>query len=245
MGEKTKLECDLLSIGKTIDQYKNSIVGLDILIMEKQDLLKMANNEIAISDLVSVINDLENERKTLESKIYNLKEQEYQIREALNIYNYQFVNSNGIIDLYKRNLELSGTYNIYLHKNKVKVGEINYLPDGDKDMFGNVGCMIIESYRGNGYAYQALCILADYLLLHNIDKIILTTKRDNIASIKILDKFKKNVFDAEVIDYYVDNITGKRNMDILVYKYKLRNMKKHLDIFTNNNDNENNQHFKK
>lgn len=245
MGEKNKLECDLLSIAKTIDKYKSNIIGLDTLIMEKQDLLKTANTETVISDLVSVINDLENERRTLESKIYNLKEQEYQIREELNVYNYQFVNSNGVIDLYKGNLELDGTYNIYLHKNKVKVGEVNYLSDGDKCIFGNVGCSIIESYRGNGYAYQALCILADYLLLHNIDKIILTTKRDNIASIKTLDKFKKNVFDTEVIDYYVDNITGKRNMDILVYKYKLRNLKNNLDISTDGIDNENNQRFKK
>ena len=34
-------------------------------------------------------------------------------------------------------------------------------------------------------------------------------------------------------------------MDILVYKYKLRNIKNNLDIFTNDIDNENNQHFKK
>lgn len=174
-----------------------------------------------------------------------MEEQKYKINSLLNIYKSRFIGSNGIIDLYKKSLGLDGTYNIYLNKDKIKIGEINYFLDGDKTIFGNVGYAIIVDYRGNGYAYQALCILADYLYLNNVQEIVLNVKKNNIESIKTLEKFKNYALDVKITDYYIDNTTGEKDMNIFVYKYKLRKLENEKISNLKIDDNVYEQHNKK
>ncbi len=224
MNEKDNLELELNSIKTLLEEYKEELYKIGGLIAQKQQLCKITNDKLGIDEILKAINVLENEKKVLEDKIYNLQKKAYDLQEILSKRNYRFISSNGKIDLYKRNSEFGGTYDIYLPKLTTKVGEISYFPEGHKSIFGNIGCAIIDDYRGNGYAYQALCILADYLSLNNIQNITLTVKKNNIASIKTLDKFKNYVLDTKIVNYYVDNVTGEKDMSILVYNYKLRRL---------------------
>ena len=56
------------------------------------------------------------------------------------------------------------------------------------------GYWIAEKYSGNGYARQALLCIESFVRQHKIKKIILKCDDDNIASIKVAEKCKYELF---------------------------------------------------
>ena len=69
---------------------------------------------------------------------------------------------------------------------------------------GHIGYHIDESYRGHGYAYQALCLLEKVLSAKGIDHVRITCEKNNIPSKKTIEKLQvktcyleKNIKDEE------------------------------------------------
>lgn len=101
--------------------------------------------------------------------------------------------TDGEIDLYR---EYEGKYCIFLHNTKIRIGNIEYRGKSDyKSIMGDIGYVIDEQYRGNNYALKALNLMKDIILEDGNDKVILTTYKENIASIKTIEKFGGKIID--------------------------------------------------
>lgn len=78
-------------------------------------------------------------------------------------------------------------YHIYNLKNEI-VGMIEYR-DENHSLTGDIGYMIKKQYRGNNFAYKALCLLGRYLSDYGIEEIIISSRSDNISSLKTIYKY--------------------------------------------------------
>lgn len=98
---------------------------------------------------------------------------------------------NNKISLYlKYNDSYHGEYYLILDNyTDTIVGNISYL--GQENLFygGNIGYHIKEEYRGNKFSLLALKLLADKLYQNGIQEILIATRKDNIASNIIAQRF--------------------------------------------------------
>lgn len=81
-------------------------------------------------------------------------------------------------------------YNIFSSTSGEYIGNITY--DDDQEYvssFGNIGYEIVPKHRGHNYALEALILLTDKLHKEGITEVIIYVRKDNIASIKIAQKF--------------------------------------------------------
>lgn len=81
-------------------------------------------------------------------------------------------------------------YEIFLVNGRLKIGEIS-AKLGMNDYFyyiGNVGFYIDEAYRGNGYAGEAVMLLKNLFLAHNMKSIIITNDPKNKSSMRVCEK---------------------------------------------------------
>lgn len=99
------------------------------------------------------------------------------------------VKSNGIIDLRYLYLDSKNVYGIYMHNTDTCVGNINYRGQHTNDFHGDIGYVVEEEYRGNGYAYQALALLGEKLYEDGISDFWVGIYDHNIASIKTVQKY--------------------------------------------------------
>ena len=105
-------------------------------------------------------------------------------------------NSNGIIDLREKE---QGKYNIYLSNTDIYVGFIEYNGYHKSRRTGDVGCKILNKYRGNNFAYYANELLGDLLYKKGIKDFWGTAFKDNIASRKLMEKYGgKLIADGEI-----------------------------------------------
>ena len=93
------------------------------------------------------------------------------------------------IDLRTIENDICTKYYIFLHETDICIGEIGYRGYHNESIFGDVGYSIDEEYRGNNYSYEALLLLSDWLLKNGIDSFIITVNKNNIPSIKIIEKY--------------------------------------------------------
>lgn len=94
------------------------------------------------------------------------------------------------IDIYLSDIKgdtFKGT--IFLHNSPITIGSIEYRGSTKNSSIGDIGYYIDIEYRGNNYAYKALCLIKEKLLKSNITKVVITTNHDNIASQRIIEKF--------------------------------------------------------
>ena len=96
------------------------------------------------------------------------------------------INTNGILDLREG---VEGRYNLYLSGTDIYVGFIEYKGYHISRRTGDVGCKIDSKYRGKGYAYYANQLLGDLLYKNNIMDFWGTAFKDNIGSIKLMEKY--------------------------------------------------------
>ena len=123
---------------------------------------------------------------------------------------------NNKISLYlKYNDSYHGEYYLILDNYTDEiVGNISYL--GEENLFygGNIGYHIKKEYRGNKFSLQALNLLTDKLYQNGIQKILIATKKDNIPSNIIAQKFggtPKTYEDDDSINIYVCDLKSIKN----------------------------------
>ena len=97
--------------------------------------------------------------------------------------------SNNTISLCEKEQEQTIFY-IYLNYCGRRIGHILLQPNSS---YCNIGCTILEEYRGHGYFFQALCLIVDYIYSKGIKNIELFAENDNIASLKTIEKFNNLV----------------------------------------------------
>lgn len=101
------------------------------------------------------------------------------------------------VDIRELTKNKSTNYYIYLHGTDTIIGEISYRGYHIRKTLGDIGYEIYEEYRGNGYAYEALCLLGGKLKEDDIDDFWISTTIDNIPSKKTIEKYGGELFDRE------------------------------------------------
>jgi RimJ/RimL family protein N-acetyltransferase len=82
-----------------------------------------------------------------------------------------------------------GIWLVILRNEKRVIGDVGFKGKPDTDGNVEIGYSILPAYRRRGYAYEAVKALLKYALLrHDIKVVKADCKKDNIPSIKILEK---------------------------------------------------------
>ena len=135
--------------------------------------------------------------------VEELKKEFFQIDNKI-IFLTPPVKSNGIIDLKTRDYK---TFDIFLNNSINCVGYLQYRGHHVGKFLGDIGYSINEQYRGNNYAYQALCLISEYLEDNNIKDFWISTHCSNIPSLKTIEKYMENhnvkKIDGEEEDIYL------------------------------------------
>ena len=151
------------------------------------------------------INKLQKEMNKLDVKIK-------QINAEIEIEHIKPIIIGKSIDLYKINSDLYGYYSICLSGTKKIIGNIkvNYFND-----YNNISYFIDEEFRNMEYAYNALCLLLDFLANNNFYNFVFIIDKDNIPSLKLAQKIMKKVdsYVCEKDNFYKFNfnINSKNN----------------------------------
>ncbi len=79
-------------------------------------------------------------------------------------------------------------FDIYIHNQPVKIGKIEYRDYHCSEYLGDIGYSIEEEYRNYGYATEALTLLSEKLCEEGIPDFWICVYKDNIGSIKVVEK---------------------------------------------------------
>ena len=147
-------------------------------------------------------------RKTCH-KLYKVEDQMNKINSTIRVYTNDPIASNEVIDLYKAYDDLFpyGKYLICLHDTKTVIGGTGCNPYSNN----NVHYVIDQEYRGNGYAYQAVSVLIDYLASKDVEYVSLLIEKNNIPSIRT----------AEKLQNYIQNVDIQEYQDTIGYQFKI------------------------
>jgi len=97
--------------------------------------------------------------------------------------------TNEEIDLIKTSSTEGLRYKIVIHNTSIEIGYIEYRGYHYDINLGDIGYNISPEYRGNNYAYKAVCLLSELLIKNGIKDFWITSLSDNLASLKIIEKF--------------------------------------------------------
>lgn len=205
--------CNFLSGNKLSDQKLEIIIEsadfnkLYNYVLKKVDLMKMdEENSKQVDEINDDLQKLNIKLKEVRIKMLELRRelQFESFEEFTNLYyrlleeireleNKRFwltslVKFNDVIEIRKLSSD-KYKYEIYLRSTYECIGEIDYRKFHASGYMGDVGYHIYKEFRGNGYAYQALELLGEKLYEDNIPNFVISAEDDNIASIKIIEKY--------------------------------------------------------
>ena len=85
-------------------------------------------------------------------------------------------------------------YGIFLDGIKKSIGKISIRIGHNYHSYfnGNIGFEIDEEYQGNHYAYEAAKLVIPVAKAHNMDYVIITCNKSNVASSKTIEKLGLN-----------------------------------------------------
>lgn len=181
--------------------------------------------EEQISIIEKAIAEIGNNRKyerlrnKLEMEKFHIQTSLGNIKSNLRIYDHQPDLTDGEIDIYLNSNEGDIAFQgiIYLHETSIEVGQIDYRGPCDSKWLGDIGYTINPGHRGNNYAYKALELISPVIASKGIERVIITTQKENIASVKTIEKFG---------GVLTDTIHG----DILSYTCEIKPELKHQPI---------------
>lgn len=198
IGKKEKYEDVLDDIDREIIEINSKwekVLGKDkgLYSKEKIDQLK--------EKIEKRINILSIKKKEFNDKL------EIVIEKISKLSNKRFETIKGEnIDLFKSCSNFKKhRYNICLHDSDEIIGYVEYR---EKDInphhgwSGNVGYLISDFYRGNGYALQALNLLKEILLKEGINEVYIAVEGNNIASRKVAERFGSSLMEEYSDDNY-------------------------------------------
>lgn len=217
-------------IQQTIFKLKEQRTSISKLIYGKRQLINTqyksiieCNNKQTKLIIEKSINNLREEIEMLES---NLESVESALLRA-EMLEWNLISSNEDIDLYKISEGIDGSYYIYLHNTAEEVGVISYNPKYSNSIYGDISYSIYDDYQGHSYAFQALCMLSNHLEENNINSIRISARKDNIPSIKTIQKYEKVNNHRKIMDIGNESIVcdfsfkKKKNLKKLVLKSKI------------------------
>lgn len=128
------------------------------------------------------------------------------VKSNLRIFEQKPDLTDGEIDIYLQETEGDITFKgiIYLHNTSIDVGTIEYRGDCETKWLGDIGYTISEPHKGNNYAFKALELISPVIASKGVEKVTITVKKHNIASIKTIEKFGgilTNTIDDDVLSY--------------------------------------------
>ena len=129
-----------------------------------------------------------------------------ELEDMLDLYyfvpNSRIIGENENISLWKEyyndEYPLSGTYIIRDKQDMNVVGDISFNPNLADTYFGSIGYNVYNRYNGHGYAFQALCLLSNYLKTNGVDRITINALKENIPSVKTIYKFSEYVQGGDI-----------------------------------------------
>ena len=79
---------------------------------------------------------------------------------------------------------------IFGRKNGETIGKTNLRVGYTEGLYygGNIGYMVDQAQRGNGYAVRACRLLARVARAHGMTKLLITNRHDNAASMRVCEK---------------------------------------------------------
>ena len=137
-----------------------------------------------INDLYEHFFEVE-DREPLYKQIEKLNDELKDICDEIMLFE-PIIASNEYVDLRRKD---KYTFLIYIHNDKTIVGEINYRKYHCNEHLGDVGYSVYDKYRGNNYAYHALCALSEYLKSNDIPDFWISTYKHNIPSFRTIEKY--------------------------------------------------------
>ena len=130
------------------------------------------------------------------------------------------------LDIYEEKKGLNTyVYHLMLHNDVKQVGYIRITYDDGLSMYGNIGYEIKLPYRGNDFTLKALEMLESTMIEKGLTNPIITARKNNIASNRVIEKFG-----GELIDNKSDGLTyNSYQVDLLKKKHQEFKQKiKHL-----------------
>lgn len=143
----------------------------------------------------------------LREKIYQLFGEVSKIEKTLVISDKEPIICSERIDLYKTDQNPKGYYIVCLSGTKTIIGEV-----GCNNENNNIHYVIDPKYQNNGYGFEAVATMLNYLVLSGIENIEILIEKENVISIKVAEKLK-NIFPN-----FSENIMD----DYLMYHFCLR-----------------------
>ena len=128
-----------------------------------------------------------NEFEKLESKLEEINDEKKKVEKIIMLKKEPMA-SNDKIDLRKKGDQINDRYYIFIHNTDICVGIIEYRGYHCNPIIGDIGYNIYEQYRRHGYASEALKLLGNLLQKNEIDSIWITVSKNNIPSIKTIEK---------------------------------------------------------
>jgi len=134
------------------------------------------------------------QENTISKKISDIKEEIFWLTPPIKINEFIEIRKE-FDDLPKNNV--IGRYFICITSKRKIVGEIYYRGYHVCETFGDVGYRIDMDFRGNNYSYYALCLLGELLKENGIDDFWISTYKNNIPSIKTIEKYGGVLINSE------------------------------------------------
>ena len=155
--------------------------------MLKEQLLMLVDEKEKLFFELSNTNDSK-EKEIIYNKIQKIDSTLYKYRNSLEEIPIQEGNK---VDLYRYILNGEGTYAVCIHETNEIIGSVQYRGEIKlhRDTLGNIGYETYMDYRRKGYMLEALTLLGKYLYNKGVEKIYISTRKNNIPSIKLVEKF--------------------------------------------------------
>lgn len=181
LDEKKQKNPKDYSIQSTKKDLANQKRVLEEKIKKMKEALRTIENNFVLTPVV----------EELELNISKYERQIKAITQRLNMYEKGPDLTDEEIDIYiqndPNNISFHGT--IYLHGKDIEIGNIEYRGPVDSKWLGDIGYHIEREFNGHNYAYKALQLISSLIAAKGIEKVTITTYKDNIASVKTIEKF--------------------------------------------------------
>ena len=167
MEKSEKLKDRLNYLNKLINKYEHQLLQLK---QDNYELFFVTENE---------------KTRQLKNKISKLLNEAFRIEQFFETSDKKPIISNESVDLYKNDENPKGCYLVCLHETKTIIGEV-----GCNNENNNIHYVIDDEYQNNGYGFQALVAMVNYLILSNVENIEIIIWKENTVSIKLAEKLK-------------------------------------------------------
>ena len=163
------------------------------LFVQKEKLISQINDiERKIVELDTRFFELNNEERKYRFELFKLKYDLDQELKRINMWTTLPLKSDGVIELRKEDdkyEELIGNYLICLAGKNQIIGKIDYRGYHSSRFIGDIGCVILQEFRGHNYSYRALCLLGELLKENDISDFWISASIKNIPSVKTIEKY--------------------------------------------------------